>query len=169
MKVKIITFLSIIAISGLAVIYDLIKEPNLNSNFTEQYLPGIEFQTFSGENIDLKKLPEEIILLNFWASWCTPCIKEFPSMLKLVKESKGRIALVALSIDSRKEDAQKFLEKINYNPKENSNSYFAWDKNKETSLKLLTVKIPETYIINLDRKIIRKVTGAINWDNVSIL
>ena len=118
-------------------------------------------------NIDIK---EDIILLNFWASWCLPCRVELPAMLKLVENSAGKIALFTISIDKSAQDATEFLNKIAVKDLQNiKHSYWGWDPQQKISLKTFnSKKIPETIIINKQRLMVKKVIGVIEWQNLEI-
>lgn len=78
------------------------------------------------EDIDKSKLQNliknrkgKILLLNIWASWCAPCKKEFPDLVKLAdKYKKSKVEIVGLSVDDRDDlnsDVIPFLEKNNVN------------------------------------------------------
>ena len=62
------------------------------------------------------KLPEnlkgQVVLLDFWASWCAPCKQSFPVMDQLYKDNSGRgLVIVAVSVDEKSSDMEKFLKK----------------------------------------------------------
>ena len=58
---------------------------------------------------------EKVILLNFWATWCPPCIKEIPDLQKLKKEFGSGLEVFFISVDSNFEKSfQNFLKKINF-------------------------------------------------------
>jgi thiol-disulfide isomerase/thioredoxin len=62
------------------------------------------------------KLPDnlkgQVVLLDFWASWCAPCKESFPVMDKLYKEHSGEgLVIVAVSVDEKAADMEKFLKK----------------------------------------------------------
>jgi thiol-disulfide isomerase/thioredoxin len=56
---------------------------------------------FTGETVRLSDLKGQVVLLNFWATWCGPCRVEMPHMEELHKESAGKVRIVALGGDSR--------------------------------------------------------------------
>ena len=110
----------------------------------------------------LKQLKGQVVLLNFWASWCLPCRKEFPELIEAVKWGKGGLSLVAVSVDSSKEDIQKFLEQLNEEQKQslkNPHIYIVWDPEFKTANQFNVVKFPETFILNQDLKIAKKMAG----------
>jgi thiol-disulfide isomerase/thioredoxin len=72
--------------------------PDLGAYGLEGKLPG--------------NLKGQVVMLDFWASWCAPCKQSFPVMDKLYKDNSGRgLAIVAVSVDERSSDMEKFLKK----------------------------------------------------------
>jgi tetratricopeptide (TPR) repeat protein len=68
--------------------------------------------TLSGENIELKKLKGKVVLLDFWATWCEPCIREMPNIMKLHQEFKDKdLIIIGLSVDKEKKELEEFLKK----------------------------------------------------------
>lgn len=176
---KLITFLLIILLGLAGVLYDLKTVPT-SSNIAPQIVdvknlqksPNIEFTTLDGKADALEGLKEPLILLNFWASWCVPCLEELPAMLKLVDEFEGKIALLAVSIDERESDIRKFhnrLQKVIKTPVKGDNIYWVWDKDKQISLKSFnTIRVPETIIIDKERRMVKKVIGYLDWESEEV-
>lgn len=126
--------------------------------------PHLQTQNLKGEVFSLEQLKGQVILLNFWASWCLPCYKEFPDLIKTVQWAKGNITLVAVSIDSSKKDIENFLMKIrkeqNYKKElTQKNIHIIWDPKEEIRKQFHVVRLPETFVIDKDLKIIKKYTG----------
>lgn len=102
----------------------------------------------------------KIVLVNFWATWCPPCIAEMPSMQKLYKDYKDKVTFVFVS-DESFNVVNPFLEKNNYTfkvyqPVTNYNNIF-----KVSS-------IPKTFLINQKGNVIIEKTGAANWNSNSV-
>ena len=68
-------------------------------------------QAWDGAEINLSHVKAPIVILNFWASWCLPCLKEFPSLVEL-KKSYSKDQVYILGINSDSEDVEKNVRKI---------------------------------------------------------
>lgn len=62
-------------------------------------VPPFTFETLEGKIISSEELRRKVYLLDFWASWCAPCIKTFPKVQELEKEFEGRLEIVAINLD----------------------------------------------------------------------
>jgi peroxiredoxin len=91
----------------------LLKAGLANSRETPEAAPEFEAKTTTGKTITLAQFRGQVVLLDFWASWCKPCQEEFPFLIDLYNENKDKNFIVlAINVD---EDAAKmaaFLDKI---------------------------------------------------------
>ena len=79
------------------------EEKKANSHYESIFQESI-FKSFNGLNIDLKKEKAPIVILNFWASWCKPCLDEFSSLIKLRKRySVDQVKIIAINTDVEKQ------------------------------------------------------------------
>jgi thiol-disulfide isomerase/thioredoxin len=79
-------------------------------------LSGYTFQTTQGGSLDLGALQGKVVVLNFWATWCPPCVEEMPELDELYPQLKAQnVELIGIAIDSA-DNVQQFLEKtpVNY-------------------------------------------------------
>ena len=124
-------------------------------------LPDIPKTSLTGEQISMKALNGKIVIVNFWASWCAPCLEEFPSMIKLVKEFKGDVVLLAVSQDSNRADIDAFLKSF---PDGNDPAiHVVWDESREIGKAYQVDRLPESYLAGVDGKLVTKIVGTINW------
>ena len=73
--------------------------------------PEINLTTPEGKKISLRDFRGKIVMLNFWATWCTPCREEMPAMEKLYQEFKDKnFVIVAVAVKDRKQDAIDFVK-----------------------------------------------------------
>jgi cytochrome c biogenesis protein CcmG/thiol:disulfide interchange protein DsbE len=118
----------------------------------------------NGKPTKLSDLKGKVVLLDFWASWCPPCVEESDSLNALQRhiQSKGGMVL-AISQDEDEDAYKKFLadHKVVFP------TYREPAKAIPTSYG--TVMIPEAYIVNKDGRIIRKVVGPQDWSNAEYL
>ena len=94
-------------------------------------------------------------LINIWSSWCIPCRSEHNYLIKLKKQNL--IKLVGINYKDNFENAKKFLDEL-----ENPYSKIIKDKNGTISIELGAYGVPETFIIDKRKKIIKKIIGPIN-------
>jgi cytochrome c biogenesis protein CcmG/thiol:disulfide interchange protein DsbE len=119
-------------------------------------LPGLD-----GKPVSLKSFEGRPVLINLWASWCAPCVKEFPSLEHLVEHYKGKLVVLAVSHDNNREDLETFIKAFGGVPE---NFVIVWDKDRITRDLLGTDQLPETYILSKDLKLVRKIAGEQKWD-----
>lgn len=139
---------------------------NFVSKFEKEGIPAIEAVDLDGKPFDLSKVKAPVVIVNFWASWCGPCVEEFPSMLKLVEAMKGKVTIVAVSMDDDEKDLRAFTKLFKV-PKPGFE--VLWDRDKKVMGTYAVGKLPESYIVGPDRKLIRKVLGVENWANPSAI
>ncbi len=122
----------------------------------------VEINLFqSNETINTEEfIDNEFTILNFWASWCAPCRKEHPNLVRLSKIKN--IKLVGVNIKDNVESAKSFL-------KENGNPFdiLAEDKNGKNSVNFGVYGIPETILIDSELKILKKYIGPLNIKDVN--
>jgi len=110
--------------------------------------------------LDFEDQKGKVILVNFWATWCPPCVAEMPSMQELYNEYGDQVTFMFVTSDDRQK-VKAFLERKDldlpvYHP--------ASDTPKKLESKLL----PTTYIIDKNGKIVVEETGAADWNSSSI-
>lgn len=127
-----------------------------------QELPGFEAQTLKGQNIKLSDFKGKVVIVNFWASWCGPCVEEVPSLISLLKTFPNDIALVAISGDSNQEDIDSFMKSF---PEMQTlpNSYVIWDSEKKLIPQYQVFRLPESFVVGKDLKLVKKISGTIDW------
>ena len=81
-------------------------EPGSNSEaartFYEAKFQSLKLKDLQGESFELKSIQTPVVVINFWASWCTPCLKEFPSIKKLVEQiGKNKVSVFAINADDK--------------------------------------------------------------------
>ena len=111
-------------------------------------------------NKTLAEFKGKVVLLNLWATWCVPCLKELPTLDALEKKrgNKG-LVVIPLSIDSLPFEAlRRFFDKQKL-----TLPHLALDAKGEVSEALTWQALPMTYLINREGKVIAHFAGATNW------
>jgi len=125
--------------------------------------------TLDGKPAHLSDLRGKVVVLNFWASWCPPCVEEAPSLNRLQRhiEPNGG-TILGFSIDEDPAAYEKFLKEFAVNfptwrdPSVHGNK-------SQIMTRYGTSLIPETYVIDRHGKIARKLVSAQQWDSPEIL
>tara|TARA_B110001454_G_C12657237_1_gene408007 strand:+ start:77 stop:592 length:516 start_codon:yes stop_codon:yes gene_type:complete len=97
----------------------------------------------------------KLYIINIWSSWCIPCRDEHSKLIKLSKNPS--IKLFGLNYRDNDKNAKKFLEELG-----NPYSMVLVDKNGTISIELGAYGVPETFVINKNKKIIKKFIGPLN-------
>ena len=116
--------------------------------------------------VSLSEFRGDITIVNFWATWCAPCVEEFGSMLELVDRFQGRVKILAISMDDNKKDIINFMKAFEVST---PNLVVLHDLGQELAEEWGTWKLPESYILNQEHKLIRKVASTANWSSPSVL
>ena len=142
------------------------KTETSSSAWQASDVPSIEATNLQGESVSLDDFRGQIILLNFWASWCAPCLEEFPTLLKTVRWAGGKVTLLAISNDSSREDMLNFLDHQKH--VKNKNIHVIWDPESEIARQFHSIKLPETFILNQQLQIVKKYTGIISFKDLKL-
>lgn len=124
-------------------------------------IPEISATDIAGKALNSKDFLGKIVIVNFWASWCEPCLEEFPSMIKLVKEFKGDVVLLAVSQDSNRTDIDAFLK--SFPEGDDPAIRVVWDESREIGKAYQVDRLPESFLAGPSGKLVTKIVGTINW------
>ena len=115
--------------------------------------------------VALKQFQGQVVVLNFWGTFCPPCIEEMPSLLEMQRHMKARgVTVVAVSIDEDDAAYHQFLKDHNLN----ADLLTVRDGSKATATLYGTRGWPETFIIDRHGVMRRKFIGAIDWTGPEI-
>ena len=133
---------------------------------TEQPLdaPLLELQDKEGEVYRLESYRDKVLVVNFWASWCTPCVRELPGLNRLRQEFGGQpFEIFGVNVAEPPNRLKRFLKR---NPIDfpvlydrESEAFYAWN-----------VKgLPTSFVIDREGRIRYQVRGAIEWDDAETI
>lgn len=175
MKVFNIVLVLLIGLLGYGVTYYLdgrsapkihvIEGPLLSQEQVDfERAPDFSFTDIHGNSYALSDFKDKVVILNFWASWCAPCVKEFPDLLGLVEGREDDVVMIALSSDFKAQTMMRFVGKMKKTNEIKSNVFIALDESGAVTNKIFgTYKLPETLLINQHQQIVYKFIGA-SWD-----
>ena len=118
--------------------------------------PEFTIQTDSGRTVTLPNFGGKILVLNFWATWCPPCVQETPSLSQFAATyaSKG-VVVLGVSVDKDERAYRGFLQK--FQPK------FMTARENKLHEEYGTFMYPETYIIDSKGKVLQKLAEPADW------
>lgn len=123
----------------------LLLSSNLLAQSIGEKAPDFSGNSFTGEEIKLSDFKNKILILDFWASWCSPCRKEMPFLIELHEKFENKdFEIIAINIDTKESKAQNFLEKLETKP----NFPLLWDKSSKIPPKFKLETMPTTYLID---------------------
>lgn len=122
--------------------------------------PDFSFETTAGKKADLNSLKGKIVILHFWATWCPPCVDEFPRLTQLANDMQDDVIVLAVSSDKSLNDIKRFTGKFPLPP----NVYIIQDIDRAITHDLYqTFAYPETILIDRDGMMDRKIAGDADW------
>jgi thiol-disulfide isomerase/thioredoxin len=129
---------------------------------TPEPLPDITYVDSTGTARTQADLKGRVVLLNLWATWCVPCLKEMPGLDRLQRDlGSNKFEVVALSVDRAGPDAaKKFLDKIKV-----ANLKLYADASAKAATALKAVGMPTTLLLNAKGEEIGRLIGPAEWDS----
>ncbi len=117
----------------------------------------------SDHKVTLSQFRGQVVVLNFWATWCPPCVEETPSLVKMQSRMKDKgVVVLAVSIDVDDAAYHKFLKDYSVN------MVTVRDEDQKTASLYGTHGWPESYIIDRNGIIRRKFIGPVEWNSPEV-
>ena len=163
--------LVVLLIAGLLVL--LLLNRNRSYNYSVQQVPiktglrapDFTFPDINGKMASLSDYRGKVVLINIWATWCPSCVDEMPSMEKLYQKLKGeKFEILAVSIDSPGvKTVAPFMKKykLTFPALIDSAGIIRMDYR--------TTGVPESFIIDKDGILVKKVIGSLDWTRPEVL
>ena len=127
--------------------------------------PGFDLQVMGDGRLDLDSLRGKVVMINFWATWCKPCIDELPSLDALSSRLQGTgFVLVAVNVDEDATAAARLLSRLADLPGGKVPSFkVALDPGGKVAAEYGTKKFPETYLVGPKGRMLAKFIGPRDW------
>ncbi|HMT92791.1 TlpA disulfide reductase family protein [uncultured Thiothrix sp.] len=139
-------------------------EQTLQEHPTKEIAPELRLTDLNGKMQDLKDYRGKIVLLNFWATWCPPCIKEIPSLNNLqTRFSQKEFVVLSVDVGEEPKDIQAFLEHL-------PADYPVLVDSTSSSTEPWQLKaFPSTYVIDRKGQLRYMYFGGLEWDEPEII
>ena len=120
------------------------------STGVDQRAPLFSVQNIlSGKQLALKHFRGQVVYLDFWASWCKPCLKSFPFMEQLAQKYGDRgLVVIAVGLDENPDDLMSFLNQV-----EPASFFIAHNRKGDIAVSYDVQVMPSTYLIGRDGRI----------------
>ncbi len=119
------------------------------------------YTDLEGNNVSLSDFKGKKILLNFWATWCLPCLEEMPSMEEAQELLASENYVFLFATTDKVNKINSFKEKHKYP--------FQYLLYKDSLDKLDIYALPVTFIYNTEGKLVKRIDGATEWNSKEIL
>ncbi len=124
-----------------------------------QQAPELTLTDMQGQPVSLAQFRGQVVILNFWATWCPPCREEMPSMERLYQDNRDKgLVMLAVNVEANGQQAvSQFLQRHPY-------SFPVLLDNEATAQKAYGVfRFPESFIIDRNGVVVEKIVGGRNW------
>lgn len=126
--------------------------------------PSLQLADLDGGKFDLLKLRERVVLVNFWASWCPPCVREMPSMQRLKEKMTGRpFTILAVNMAESNAEVRAFIDKIKID------FPVLMDRDGALLKHWKVIVFPTSFVIDTTGRIRYAVLGELEWDSPEVL
>jgi thiol-disulfide isomerase/thioredoxin len=167
-KVVLASLVLAAVVAGVAVVADepydrvvgnLIQQ--LDGDLQDRPAPPFQVSDLNGNPVSLSAFRGEVVFLNFWASWCPPCLEEFPSMLSLATAMRERpFRMIALTQDEDPEALMAFLRTLDL---PDDRILILQDPEGRVAHAYGTRLLPESYVIDPRGMIVARFAGERDW------
>jgi thiol-disulfide isomerase/thioredoxin len=126
--------------------------------------PAIALNDVHGKPVSVPDYEGKVTVVNFWATWCPPCIKEIPSLNRLREAMADKpFELVAINYAQSPEEVQTFLKQVNVDFR------VLMDPSGEEARKWRVAAFPTTFIVGPSGKIRYGISAGIEWDGPEVM
>ena len=130
-----------------------------------QPAPAVSFVDLAGNTVSLSEFTGKIVLVNLWATWCEPCLREMPSLERVQSRLGDKLAVVAISEDrGGSKTVDPFIDKLGLK------SVKVYVDPKSAIERAFKVQgLPTSFLIDREGRVLGRVEGAAEWDAPKLL
>lgn len=124
--------------------------------------PDTVLEDLEGNEVHLSDFRGKFVIVNFWATWCEPCITEWPQVDQLAGRLGDRddVVILAISMDEKKEDIVPFLQKMGL---DQTRVKVLWDPQQNFRVRFGTTNIPDTYFVDENGTVLHAYVNVRKW------
>lgn len=148
---------------------EALQKPMVMTPFVEfkhaRKMPDLQLEMLDGKKTSLNQYKGKLLILNIWASWCAPCIREIPELTKLQKVLKdSKTVILGVSVDSNLKQLKSFMKKYKA-----EDFHTLLDKNISVQAAMPLEVVPTNLIIDGNGNMVGYLPGYLPWDDEDIL
>jgi len=126
-------------------------------------MPSIPLRDLDGNTISKAALAGKVVLLSFWATWCTPCRAEIPEMIALQSHYKGQLQIIGVSVDDMSKEALK-----NFVLKQGMNYPVVMQNDKLVAAYGGVAALPTTFVVSPEGRVVQKHMGVVTIEEYDL-
>jgi thiol-disulfide isomerase/thioredoxin len=153
--------LAVLLVFFVFVVARAVYDPPIHVVAAGETSPAFQIAADGGRAVSVPKFGGKLLVLNFWATWCPPCVQETPSLSQFAKDYANRgVVVLGVSVDTSDNAYRAFLQK--YKPG------FLTVRDAQLHRDFGTFMYPETYIIDSGGKVVQKIAEATDWSSPNL-
>lgn len=135
-----------IVLLALAIAVVLAAAAPAGARWPNRRAPDFSLTTLEGQRVSLSEMRGRVVFVDFWASWCPPCKKEFPELVRLTSEyDPSRFVTMAVSEDKMRSNVERFVSAY---PDLPENFHVLLDSRSDAVKKYSVLAMPTSFIID---------------------
>jgi thiol-disulfide isomerase/thioredoxin len=139
------------------------SESVLKSYTQKQFIPLV-LDNLAGERVSLDQYKDQVVLLNFWSSWCKPCVEEIPSLIRLKnKLDQQNFQIITINVGESKQTIKDFMKRVKFNLP------ILLDDSGVAVRDWGVYAYPSSFLLDKNGSIRYAYRGALEWDTPSII
>jgi cytochrome c biogenesis protein CcmG, thiol:disulfide interchange protein DsbE len=154
------TIIKLIVLAGVMAVFIFfalsLREQSADVTGVGETAYNFELEDIDGKLQKLSNYKGQVVILNYFATWCAPCVEEAPELEAFEKEFGGQYKLLIIDRGETRDRVKKYIEKYK------TTSTYLFDYNHKVSKKYNVVAQPETFVIDKDGKIVEHHIGPIS-------
>jgi cytochrome c biogenesis protein CcmG, thiol:disulfide interchange protein DsbE len=153
--------LGVLAVAFIAAVGYAVYVPPEHVVVAGEQAPPFSISSDTGRTVSVPGFEGKLLVLNFWATWCPPCVEETPSLSQFAQDFAGRgVVVMAISVDTNQKAYDDFLRKFK--------PLFLTARDAFIHRQYGTFVYPESYIIDSSGKVVYKIPEGADWSSANL-